>query len=197
MNTRLPSWAAAACLLLAAAGAHADTLVARFDLPPAGEWRAVALPLAPGAWRIGSRDGPPADAARLRTLLSALAALEIGGHCASAVDGSTSYPCGFAVADLDIGGRASLPAPLSAIDWPQPDTPARNPTAGSPPVGSMRPVAVLAPAALLGNRGDAYGGVLRFRVKPVSNPVVASTFDFAAGGTVVLRSTEGARVASR
>jgi Laminin B (Domain IV) len=188
MAARLLPWIAAA--LLAAASARADTLVARFDLPPAGQWHAVSLPLAPGAWRVGRVEGPPADAARLRTVLSALQSLQVGGHCASQSDEGTSHPCGFTVADLDLAGRATLRAPVGAVDWPLPIDAAELPAPGA-----MRPVAVHAPAMFLGDQSKAYGGVLRFRFKAVSNTTKPSRFDSAAGGTVVLHGAPGARVA--
>jgi hypothetical protein len=197
MAARPLPWIAAALLAtapLTPLPARADPLVARFDLPPAGTWRAVSLPLAPGVWRIGSADGPPADAARLRTVLSALQSLQVGGRCASQVDEGTSWPCGFTVADLDLAGRATLRAPVGAVDWPLRVDPADLPTE-LPAPDAMRPVAMHAPAMFLGDQSKAYGGRLSFRFKAVSNATKPSRFDTAAGGTVVLRGAPGARVA--
>lgn len=63
--------------------------------------RVLAIDLSPGAWAVGSRDGPPATETQLRAVLQRLAGIRVGGRCAAALDHGAESPCDFALQPPD------------------------------------------------------------------------------------------------
>lgn len=183
--------------------ADADALYHRFDVPARTAWGAVRVELSPQAWRVGGPDGPAADAAQLRAVLANVGAIEIGGRCAGWVEGPTGYPCGFAVRGLRIDGTASEQPQVLQSEWGTPDSErvraslaAVNPelaAAGliAPVLDSPRLVTARAPADLLGNRSAAYGAMIGFEIRALSNPLVPSDFDRRSGFVVLRGSGSG------
>lgn len=183
-------------LALAAPSNAADdgALSHRFPVPLRQQWGTVSVELVAQHWRVGSFDGPAATEAQLRSVLGNLGAVEIGGHCAGWVEARTLYPCGFAIESLDLAGKVADRYAAIGIDW---DAPAesgarvqseefRRSGLIAPVLGPMRFVAVHAPLRYLGDKREAAGGRIEFRLRAVSNPLVPSEFD-RANGSVILR----------
>ena len=200
------SLATAATAATAQGAAAADapiegpTLVATFHLAPGLGWTTVRLDVGVVAWRVGSAAGPLASDEQLRAVLAQLQSVEVGARCTGWVEGATSYPCGF---DVE-ARRPGAPAFGARRYGLETSAEGRTRTAGraTPQMqaaGLIAPlpdaeafVGVRVPAGLIGMvSGTASGTAIDLRVRPLSNPLVPSSFD-RASGAVLLR---GARVA--
>ena len=183
---------AAACLMAGAAHAQPDALYQRFAFAGDGRWVDLALELRPGAWRIGSPDGPPADAGRLGAVLERLAAVHVGARCAGRFDGPTEYPCGFALARLSIDGIAAprlegiAGEGAATISIAGSTSEAAATEASIDGAAADHAVDVVARLTGPDEAGARLGGQLRFAFRAVPNRLAPSHFD-SDSGVVVLR----------